>query len=165
MKRSTLNFAIDLVTFLVMIAMIATGLLVRFVLPPGSGERRSLWSYTRHDWGDVHFWLAVGLAALLVVHLALHWSWVCSVVQSWLPHGPPGRAKSALRRNMAGVALLVAVAGLIAAFLWVADRNVVERGGDGRQHRRGQRAALVTPPSPHPDAAGQALDVGFQPIS
>ena len=63
MKRSTLHFAIDVVTFLVMLAMIATGLLVRFVLSPGSGQRRALWKYARHNWGAVHFWLAVALGS------------------------------------------------------------------------------------------------------
>ncbi len=146
MKRGTLNFAIDATTFLVMLAMIATGLLVRFVLPPGSGERRTLWEYGRHDWGDVHFLLAVTLGSLALVHVALHWGWVCSLVQSWFPRGGPGvRPSSASRRNLAGAALLVVVAGLVGGFLWMAERNVVDSGGGGQQHRRGQRAALVAP--------------------
>jgi hypothetical protein len=146
MKRGTLNFAIDTLTFLIMLAMVATGLLVRFVLPPGSGERRSLWEYTRHDWGDVHFWLAVTLGALVLIHVALHWGWVCGIVQSWLPPGRRAGPKSSSRRNLAGAAFLLVVAGLVAGFLWAAERYVVDTGdGGGRQQRRGQRGALVTP--------------------
>lgn len=146
MKRGTLNFAIDTLTFLVMLAMVTTGLLVRLVLPPGSGERRSLWTYTRHDWGDVHFWLAVALGALVLIHVALHWGWVCSVVQSWLPRGRSAGPKSSSRRNLAGAALLVVVTGLVGGVLWVAERNVVDIGdGGGRQQRRGRRAELLPP--------------------
>ena len=63
MKRNTLNFVIDATSALVMVGMIATGLLLRFVLPPGSGSRRMLWIWGRHDWGDLRFRLAVGVGA------------------------------------------------------------------------------------------------------
>lgn len=154
MARSTLNFVVDAVTFIVMLAMIATGLLIRFVLPPGSGERRSLWDYTRHDWGDVHFWLAVALGGLVLIHLALHWSWVCSLVSRWCASAE-ARAlpKSALRRNLVGVVLVLAVTGLIGGFLWVAERSVVETQGGGRQHRGGRNAALFESPAPTDEAA------------
>jgi hypothetical protein len=157
MKRGTLNFVVDSLTFLVMLALVTSGLLVRFVLPPGSGERRSLWTYTRHDWGDVHFWLAVALGALVLIHVALHWGWVCSVVQSWLPRARGAAPRSSGGRNLAGAALLVAVAGLVGGLLWIAERNVVESGdGGGRQHRRGQRGALVTPAAPAGEPAALA---------
>lgn len=157
MRRSLLNFAVDSLTFLVMLGMIATGLLIRFVLPPGSGERRSLWDYTRHDWGDVHFWLAVALGGLVLIHLALHWSWVCSLVSRWCV-SDKGRArpKAALRRNLVGVVLLLSVMGLITGFLWVAARSVVETRGGGRQHRDGRNAALLGPPA-RAEVASQAL--------
>ena len=38
MKRNTLNFLIDLVSAIVLLGITATGLIVRFVLPPGSGR-------------------------------------------------------------------------------------------------------------------------------
>lgn len=158
MARSTLNFVIDLVTFFVMLGMIATGLLIRFVLPPGSGERRSLWDYTRHDWGDVHFWLAVTLGGLVLVHLALHWGWVCSLVSRWFASAEArARPKSALRRNLVGAALVLSVAGAVGGFLWVAERSVVEVQGRGRQHRGGRSAAPLESPA-RVEAAAPALN-------
>ena len=77
MKRNTLNFVIDAASALVMAGMIATGLVIRFVLPPGSGSRKEVWGLGRHDWGDVHFWLAAAVGAVIVLHVALHWQWVC----------------------------------------------------------------------------------------
>ena len=59
MRRNTINFLVDAASALVVIGLVATGLLTRFVLPPGSGSWRLLWGMGRHDWGDVHFWLAV----------------------------------------------------------------------------------------------------------
>ncbi len=156
MARSTLNFIIDVVAFLIMLAMVATGLLMRFVLPPGSGGRLSLWLGTRHDWGEVHFWLAVGLAALLLLHLALHWSWVCGLVASWLrrPH-TPAHPPHPLRRNLLGTAILAAVVACVGGFVWIAQSNVVERAGNEFRQHRGRDAASVERFSP-----GQGLGRG-----
>ena len=143
MARVTLNFLIDLATFLVMLAMISTGLLVRFVLPPGSGERMSVWNNTRHEWGDVHFWLAVTLGAFVLIHLALHWSWVCSVVSRWFrsTHAP-AKQRSVLRRNVMGGAVLAATVLLISGFLWSAQRAIVTTDGGSGQFRGARQGAI-----------------------
>ena len=71
MRRNTLNFIVDLVSLLVMLGMIATGVVMRFLLPPGTGGRhgdgpvKSLCGLGRHDWGDVHFWLGVAIGVLM----------------------------------------------------------------------------------------------------
>ena len=85
MKRNTLNFYIDLASFLVLFALLVTGLLIHYVLPPcgncdGSGPSKelTLWGYGRHDFGRVHFYLALGTAVLVLLHICLHWSWVCA---------------------------------------------------------------------------------------
>ncbi|MHC4142953.1 MAG: DUF4405 domain-containing protein [Planctomycetota bacterium] len=77
MRKNTVNFLVDLATLLAILAMTGTGLILKYSLPPGSGGRGLvLWGLGRHDWGGIHFWIAVGLGLLLVVHLVLHWPWV-----------------------------------------------------------------------------------------
>ncbi|HUO10433.1 MAG TPA: DUF4405 domain-containing protein, partial [Phycisphaerae bacterium] len=61
MKRNTLNFVMDVVLAVLAAGMIGTGLVMRYILPPGSGQWRLLWGLGRHDWGDLHFWLAAGI--------------------------------------------------------------------------------------------------------
>lgn len=143
MSRSILNFITDLLTALVMLGILGTGLVIKFVLPPGSGSRRAVWTLTRHDWGDVHFWLAVAAGVLLLIHIALHWQWVCTMtLQVIRPKGArhPGR----LMRNIAGAATLVLLVGLSTGFVWVARgavREVVggsERGGGHGGAGRGE---------------------------
>jgi hypothetical protein len=88
-KRVTLNFIVDLISFIVFVGLAFTGFIVKFILPPGTGglgrelsggrgreEVKYLWSMTRHEWGDIHFYLAVGFATLMVVHIILHWGWI-----------------------------------------------------------------------------------------
>jgi hypothetical protein len=89
MKRITLNFIVDLISFIDLVCLAFTGFIIKFILPPGTGglgreisggrgreEVKYFWSMTRHEWGDIHFYLAVGFVALMVVHIILHWGWI-----------------------------------------------------------------------------------------
>ena len=89
MKRNTLNFTIDLLAFTACIGLITTAFIMRFILPPGSGGRgqllhdgrgaehiKTLLSMGRHDWGDIHFYFAIGFVLLLTTHLTLHFGWI-----------------------------------------------------------------------------------------
>jgi hypothetical protein len=81
MKRVYLNFIIDLSMFLSISGLALTGVIQKWVLPPARGTRRglgpeTLLGWTRHDWGDLHFWAAVILVILLVIHIILHWKWI-----------------------------------------------------------------------------------------
>lgn len=87
--RTLTNLWIDLASLIVMLGLAATGGLIHFVLPAGSGRFRELFGWNRHDIGHVHFYLAVAAVALLVLHVLLHWSWVCGVVAKALGRGFP----------------------------------------------------------------------------
>lgn len=128
MRKSTINFFVDVLTLLVIFVMILTGLVIRFVLPPGTGGRHGgdgllLWGWGRHDWGDVHFWSSVVLGVLLVVHVALHWSWVCMMVQRFLGGADAGQLRAG-RCDAYGVGFLVAVALVFGGFTWYAGTAV-----------------------------------------
>lgn len=131
MTRSILNLAIDAATLLAMLGLMVTGLIVRFVLPPGTGGRfggernaLNLAGMSRHDWGDVHFWLAVALTGLILIHVALHWNWVCAMVHRAVRG--PGRTQKlpAARLWMYGGGFMAGVAALVGAVVWLAYASV-----------------------------------------
>lgn len=134
MRRSTLNLAIDAVSLLAFLAMVATGFLLRLILPPGSrgGRGLGLWGLTRHEWGDIHFWLAIALIGLLLFHLVLHWSWVWQVVRGVL-HRPATSTPNSrsLVRLEAGFGALAVCVALVLGFLYMASANVTGREGAG----------------------------------
>jgi hypothetical protein len=81
MKKVYLNFIIDFSMFLSISGLALTGIIQKWVLPPARGMRRGmgpeiLMGWTRHDWGDLHFWAAVAMVTLLSVHIILHWNWI-----------------------------------------------------------------------------------------
>lgn len=101
MKRPTLNFLIDMVALAGFVLLTATGVLRYVVLPPGSGRLVGegsgvhagarpvtlLWGLTRHQWGEIHFWMALGLFLALALHLLLHWRWIAAMVQGKASEG------------------------------------------------------------------------------
>ncbi len=127
MKRGSLLLLIDGLCLLAGMGVAATGLLIRYLLPPGSTGRRggglTLWTWDRHGWGECHFWLSVVCIALLGVHVGLHWSWVCGTIQRRLGLTPQTREGPG-NRWLYGAALIFALAALLAGFLLVAGRAV-----------------------------------------
>lgn len=72
--------AIDLTLYLLFCALAGTGMLLSYRLPHGAGGGRTLFlSLGRHEWGEIHTWLAYLAVALLVVHLLLNWQWLVKV--------------------------------------------------------------------------------------
>ena len=94
-KRSLLNFIVDLVSFIDLLGLAFTGFIMKYILPPGTGGLgrqlhggrakqpiKDLWSMTRHEWGGIHFYLAVLFVILMVVHIILHWGWIKNYFKS-----------------------------------------------------------------------------------
>jgi hypothetical protein len=94
MKRTSVNAWIDGLAFVAFLFLLTTGLLLEYQLPPGSGGHQGygtgrgaidrniqlVWGWTRHDWGQIHYWIALTLMIVLAIHLLFHWKWiVCTV--------------------------------------------------------------------------------------
>lgn len=94
MKRGTVNFIVDLVSFVDLLGMACTGFIMKYILPPGTGglgrdlhegagreHVKYLWSMTRHEWGRIHYYLGLLFLVLIVVHIILHWNWIKNYVK------------------------------------------------------------------------------------
>ncbi len=131
MKRTTINFTIDAVGFVGFVFLITTGVLVRYVLPPGSGRRAVLWGMNRHEWGDLHFWIAIAFFCVLGLHLFLHWRWIVHMVR-----GKPQEG-SGLRFALG----LVGILAVLAIAITPVGGSVEQSGTSGVQ--RGESSALT----------------------
>ncbi|MCO6042299.1 DUF4405 domain-containing protein [Aeoliella sp. ICT_H6.2] len=129
-KKGTVNFSVDLIAFLLSTLLLSTGLLIHYTLPPGSGHFKTLWGLDRHAWGDVHFWMAIGLVVVIGVHLVLHWPWIVAMVK--------GKVRSLTRRRVwvACVGLVVLVAATAAPFF--ATPQVTPTAAGETSHRQQQ---------------------------
>ena len=130
MKKNTINFWLDACMLVVMLGLALTGLIIYAILPPGSGGRGgghqlSLWGLSRHDVGDIHFYLALTLLACLIVHLWLHWKWVYGTLKNLLGVKGQGSPHAAARLGFGLIAaLLLLLFATIGGFFWAKTQVV-----------------------------------------
>lgn len=132
MTKTTTNLWLDMIALVLMLGLMLTGAIIHFVLPSGTGNSLQLLGLGRHDYGAVHFWLAVAALVVLTLHIVLHWSFVCGVVAKAL-----GKERPARRSLLAwGVGVLVLTVLLpILGLVWAMSRveaSDVPRFGYGR---------------------------------
>jgi hypothetical protein len=154
MSRQLLNYIVDIASAAVMLGLIATGLIVKFVLPAGSGSGSALWTLGRHDWGDLHFWIAVSGFVLILLHVALHWAWVCTVTRRLFGFRSGDILdRSNFAENFWGIVGLSAVIAACVGFVYLAkasvgpgdrgDRRSNELGRGNESHERGDRGQEI----------------------
>jgi hypothetical protein len=164
MKRNTLNFWIDLISLFVMLGLMWTGLLIHYVLPPGTGGRGgghglTLWGLNRHDYGSIHFYIALTLIGLMVVHIWLHWSWVCTTVKKLV-----GKESSVGTRGAAfGIALLLIITALMFGTLLCA-KKLVESSNRMTEHENLDHGSLTSSQISGQITLSQSAEIGGIPV-
>jgi len=142
MDKSKLNFIISALMFLCLMAMAGLGFLMKFVLLPG---RKAMAEYgrpveltylgwDRHDWGDLHSYLAFALLSLLAFHLILHRKKLRGLFERLIP-------SPRMRTRLAFGFLIICV--LLAYFPFLITPRVEDKGGRGRRLRSEMEAGKV----------------------
>jgi len=103
MKKVALNYWLDFIAFVEFAFLTSTGILIQYALPERSG-RSSVWGLSRHEWGDIHFYIAIALFTTLAMHIVLHWNWIVNFTR--------GHADAS-----SGWRLLLGIAALIVVIL------------------------------------------------
>jgi len=108
MKRSTLITLTDVLAFIAFLFLTSSGILLRYLLPPGSGRWSEVWNMTRHEWGTLHYWIALLFFAVLAFHLLQHWRFVLGLFRGHLREGLRLRVALGLVGLMAVILLGIA---------------------------------------------------------
>ena len=93
-KKSELNLIIDGLLLLCIAAIAGIGLLIKYVLVPGYLRWESygrnvemfFWGLDRHKWGTIHLVIGIVFLALLMLHVALHWSMIIGIYRKLIPN-------------------------------------------------------------------------------
>jgi hypothetical protein len=93
MKKNTINFWTDILTFINFILVIFTGILLREFPAELSGA--TLLGAVRKDWIDLHWMLSLLLLFFIFAHLVLHWGWAKGSFKKYLRVGPRALAITA----------------------------------------------------------------------
>ncbi|MEJ2671034.1 MAG: DUF4405 domain-containing protein [Deltaproteobacteria bacterium] len=155
MDKSKLNFIIDASMFLILMAMAGLGFLMKYTLPPGrvlmatSGSNPYLtWlGWDRHDWGDIHLYLAFILLSLLAIHLFLHWQQILGLFRRLIPD-------SRQRYRIAIIFLIISLLLIYFPFFITPDMQPRGRGGGGRHRSQLNASETWVAKSPPPGSVG-----------
>jgi len=79
MNQFTFSKVLDLFSFVALMLMLSTGVFLKITLPPRSGGDQ-VWGLSRHEWGDIHFYLSVVFLLFMSAHLLVHAKFIKSVI-------------------------------------------------------------------------------------
>lgn len=127
LSRPALNFITDFVALLAFVACMATAALLLVVFPPAtSAEGWRLWGLDFDDWFRIHLASLLLLALLILLHVILHWPWVCSFVATrWARlRGKPVQVPPDGVRTIYGVLTLILLLILVTFWIGAAEFSV-----------------------------------------
>jgi len=112
--RTEFNFVLDTFLLLNFLALLFSTIVVRFIFPLGEAAAGwQLWGLSLGDWLEIQFVTLGILSAAILLHVMLHWNWVCGVVMNRL-----GRSKQSSKgregvRTLYGVGLLIVILNVV----------------------------------------------------
>ncbi len=112
-SRTTINFWLDTLLLLLFLVLSWVAVVTRFIFPPGPDAAGwKLWGWNYDHWCGLQFAMLCLLGLAILVHVMLHWTWVCGVVANWNGRKKgPGRDDGS--RTLWGVSLLIVVFNVI----------------------------------------------------
>lgn len=108
--RTDFNFWLDSILLILFLALVWVSTIVRFVFPSTSDAVGwTLWGGSLDAWIGIQFGLVGTMAFAVLLHVMLHWTWVCGVVLQRLPAKRDGSKRSLDdgTRTIFGVGLMI----------------------------------------------------------
>ncbi len=113
LSMSVINFWLD--SFLLVLTTLLGGVsaMIRIVFPaPTRAEGWRLWGWNIDQWYDVQFACLCILGLGVLLHVTLHWNWVCGVVSTQILRA--GTRVDESMKTIYGVGLLIIILHMIA---------------------------------------------------
>jgi Domain of unknown function (DUF4405) len=90
MKRITMNALVDIGCLITFIPSLVSGLVLFLILPSGGGRGSGWATYLgipRNQWVAIHNYTSLIFAALLIIHLILHWMFFRNIRKCFISGG------------------------------------------------------------------------------
>lgn len=134
MSKTIINFVLDSVMAVSFLATLWISTVLHFIFPaPLQTVGWSLWGMDYGHWLWIHFASQWIFAVMVLIHVMLHWSWVCGVVAHRLSQRSSKRiAVNESQQTIAGVAVLVLLLHVLGALFLCAMLTVRQSGSTAR---------------------------------
>jgi len=126
MSRAVVNLLLDAMLTLNMAVLVVSSSVIRFVFPrPTMSKGWRLWGFDYDSWSDFQFVTLCIVLLGVVIHLMLHWNWVCCIIATRIfkLKGAAGRPDDA-SQTLYGVATLIALLTITGAILVAASLSI-----------------------------------------
>lgn len=123
MNKTIFNFVLDVLLLINFLVLVWVSCVLRFAFPPPtSADEFRLWGINYNGWSEFGFLLLALIVLGILVHVMMHWSWVCGVIATKLL-GIKAKADDAAQ-TLYGVGFLMAILLVFAAGLLAAKVSV-----------------------------------------
>lgn len=115
--KTDVNFWLDVVLAALFVLLGWVSTVLYYAFPPGPlADGWTLWGWSYQQWASLQFTTLCAMAAAVVLHVMLHWTWVYSVAIAKFRkrrRGDPVAGRDEGVRTLWGVAMLILVLNLI----------------------------------------------------
>ena len=112
-SKTTFNFWLDATLLVIFSVLIFTSVVVRFVFPPAAESAGwQLWGLDHASWIHTQFVVLCVLAAAVLLHVMLHWTWVIGVVYTKILGSKSGQVDNGLK-TIYGVGLMIVLLNIV----------------------------------------------------
>jgi hypothetical protein len=125
------NFAVDASLLVLVVLLLFTAAVLRFVFPaPSTSARWTLWGSGYDAWANFQFALVAVIGLAILLHVMLHWSWVCGVVATKLLRRTGARQNlDDGQQTLWGVGMLIVVVNILGLLVGLAYLTIRGPGG------------------------------------
>jgi hypothetical protein len=126
-RRTLLNFLLDAALLLLFLCLGGVSAIIYFIFPPGPESNGwILWGADYRGWCDCQFGVLSVFAIGVLLHVMLHWDWVCTVSCKFASGKALGQDDGS--RTLYGVALLILLLTLLGAAMVAAGLTIHRLG-------------------------------------
>ena len=123
-RHSTIiNFWLDVLLLVLIMIQAWIFAVLHVVFPRGAGPDWKIWGATPLDWSEALFTTFCVFSMAIVVHVMLHWTWICGVVSTKVLHRKASKDDGS--HTLIGVGLIVLLVHLLALGILVAKVGMV----------------------------------------
>jgi|WetSurMetagenome_2_1015567.scaffolds.fasta_scaffold51117_3 hypothetical protein len=91
--KAKVNLTINLIMFILLMAMAGIGFLIKYILLPGVQRNLKYGNdinleylgMDRHQWGSIHLIISIIFLILMIIHILLHWKMIVSIFRRMIP--------------------------------------------------------------------------------
>ncbi len=129
-NKTNINFWVDVFLLVVFLLLCWSSVVIRFVFPVATkSEGWTLWGLDYLAWTDIQLGTLCVMLASVILHVMLHWSWICGVIENW---NKKRRGSTAVgkadtgNRTLWGVGALIVLLNVLGLAIAIAALSIQE---------------------------------------